>query len=898
MGSTRVLCAVLLAGSLGAWKSPGPAAQRWVRLDGVAVAGEGVEGADLAVYSRQGALLGRFPAATNWAGRFLVAVPESATGYRVVARGGRAGEAAFAGTLAAQVEPAAASARVVLDPLTTVVDARVRRGEPIAAATAAVEASLGIPSNPGLRRVAGRPSPWFDGRHFLAVAKGAGGFDALVESLAERGPAGASQFAAVPELAVVPQLSAGAGFLVSVGGAIAGKLINAVLDKIGLFEALGLGGPDRWTKRMLTEIMAKVDHLVVEIDWLAGKMLELELRQVTVPARNTIAEQQAAFETCYDRLKDLATVTVADPESVEVHNRALLARAYQVAALPPPIPGLTVEDTYCAILEPLKLVQTTVLPPGPGADRPFLDMARLARQKGESFEGVGAYFAWVVGIQRHAMAIVAQAHHRLGEDELLAQRVADLELSLRRQEIELLHAAEAYVLYQKPYDAPAAVAALLLADELVSRMEGTTRFVTAGVLYEPLPGREIQLPTMRQGEAPPVTLDGVLAAGSETYYRTWRPFPVAPGFYVQRLAPGAGVEVGRSAEVVIARFRTAQVSPLPTVALSVDGAPSIDRSLTLQRRNAATLRPEDAGEDRKLLAHSDGLASSMARFKLLPSADDPRRVLLAVDQPSWGLTDVLVGPIEGTADFAARPGLGSFLEKVPLGPAEPEKFALRIGNRWLGIGPPLPADDSDPEPFARVAAVDAPFHFDMVRDGDAYEVSYVDAADGVRRYLYVNEQVMAASDWQVAYVAVPANLMAMAPVFSAGAPATFCGTLPGVLGLLSLDIHAGGQQAVTHRMSGRLTYSYQYSATCTVPSGQGACYLTTPAGNDTEIVRWEGSVFGLTFYPWPFPTPFPRRWADIRYDSTLSPGQANRFRCESTGCGLCVYFSSMQLSQP
>ena len=890
MRSRRVLCAVLLAGSLGAWKAP--AAQRWVRLDGVAVAGGAVEGADLAVYSREGALLGRFPAATNWAGRFLVAVPESASGYRVVARGGRTGEAAFPGTLAAQLEPAAAAARVVLDPLTTVVDARVRRGEPLAAATAAVEASFGIPSDPGLRGVAGRRSPWFDGRRFLAVAEGFGGFDALVGSLAESGPAGS------PQLRAVQPMAAGATFLVSVAGAVAGKVVNAVLDKIGLFEVLGLGGPDRWTRRMLTEIMAKIDHLEVEIHWLAAKMQELELRQVTVPARNTIAAQQAAFETCYDRLKDLATVPVDEPESVEVHNRALLARAYQVVALPPPTPGLMVEDTYCAILEPLKLVQTTVLPPGPGADRPLLDMARLARQKGESFEEVAAYFAWVVGIQRHAMAIIAQAHNRLGEDELLARRVADVEASLKRQEIELLHAAEAYVLHQGPYDAPAALAALLLADEVVSRMEGTTRFVTAGVLFEPVPGLVPELPTMRQGDMPAVTLDGVLAAGSDTYYRTRRPYPAAPYFYVQRLAPGEGVEIGRSEEVVVARFRSDLVSPSPsTVALKVNGAPLIDRSLTLQRRNAATMEVEDAAGDRKLLAHSEGLASSMARFKLLPSGDDPRRVLLAVDQPAWGLTDVPIGPVEGTAEFAARPGIaGSVLEKVPLGPAEPERFALRLGDRWLGIGPSAPPDANEPEPAAPVTAVDAPFYFDLVREGDAYEVSYVDAVDGVRRYLYVNEQVMAASDWQVAEVGLPADLKAMGSAFSEGTPGAFCSMDPAVTGRLSLDIHGGGEQAVTYRTSGRLDYSYQVSGACSLPNAEGACYLTTSGGGDTQIIGWSGYAPFLEFYiPGRLSSPWQR---NFRYDRSLSPGQVHRFWCESTGCGLCVYFTTLQLSQP
>jgi hypothetical protein len=711
------------------------------------------------------------------------------------------------------------------------------------------------------------------------------------------------------------------------GDELLGVAFEKVLDATGLFEAIGLGNKeDEEQRKKLDDIINRLTALDQAIASLHGEIENLEKELQVELARTRIAEAQTRFETCFDRLKDLARVRSEDPEIVARHNGALLARAYQVVGMPSPT-GMTFSDDYCAILEPLTDVQRAVLPEDPNAARPMIVLARLTRSTGRSFEEVVRYFAWVVGIQRQALAILAEAHHRLGEDALLSEVAGETQDSLRLQELELLHAAEAYTLEATPFDAPEAVTAIALADAVVGWMEGHPRLVTAGVLVEGAPGDPWSaLPTLLQGDLPALALDDVSAVGGEAYYGALRTIPVEGHFYVQRRPQFGGVEVGWSDYLTIARYRTIAVSPDPDRVTLWAAAPDRERALTLERRNAATLTPEAASEaaladaDRQLLAHPGGLASSVARFKLIPASDDPRFVTLAVDEPAWGLADVPVGPIDeaGTA-FAARPGVAaSVLELVPRGPAEPERFALRLGERWLGVVAPATAGVDAPEPAALVAAVDAPAWFDLIRTGGAYELSALDDAAGVRRYLYVNAQAQVTSDWQAATsMSASADLRAekMLSVYGdVEGQTSSCTWVPSLITTvqarkLSLDIHGGGSRAVTYRLDSQLAFSETLSGwsghgSC---SCAGRCTLTTATGGTVPLVSWaaESNYFG-TALNWNAVTSFPgsgdaQYYAlNMAFERTLSPGQVENVRCEidyTTGnCNICVTFNSLNVS--
>jgi hypothetical protein len=673
-----------------------------------------------------------------------------------------------------------------------------------------------------------------------------------------------------------------ANFLVGLASSLAENALDRLVDRSGLFDAIGPDAadsavPDPLTRRDLDEITSRLGGLDQAIASLTDDVERLESLLLTLPARQTIAGAQVRFRTCYDRLADLAAARVQDPELVAQHNRALLARAYQAAGLPPPA-ALGLSDDDCALLEPLNQVQAALLPEAPGSSRPLLDIARLARQKAEPFENVVAYFTWSVAIQRRAMAIMAQAHHRLGEDALLAERTAALERSLRRQEIELLHAAEAYVAYQ-PTTAPFSGEALELADLVVARLQGVPHLVSASLLFLPRSFAEPAAPTLRRGDAE-VPLGDQLAALGETYYGRQRASAVAPEgagyFYVIPRTRLGGVEVGRSDELSLARYRTADV-PLDqdTVTLTVRGRA---RALPLVRRNAATLAEETALQDRLLLSHADGAATQVARFSLRPEPGDPRRVRLTVDLPARGLSGVPVGPVDaGASRFAARPGLeASVLELVPFGPAEPDRYALGLGGRWLGVVPAAPAG-GEPEPAAPLVLVDAPFWFELERDGAAVRLAHL-APDGGRRHLYVNEQSASATAFEVANAPGGVDLLAgaMAPQFDVGTPPSMCPAL-------AIDVHTT-DQPVGYQLSMWFDPATGFSpclptGTCTLdPPAQGMPNATLTFVT-TQQVQIGPGLF-MTTWQW---------FHGSTMSRTVAPaaGQVTRLSCQASigpGC--------------
>jgi hypothetical protein len=574
---------------------------------------------------------------------------------------------------------------------------------------------------------------------------------------------------------------AGMDDLVNIGIFAAGLMI----EKYGLLDATGGGGPDPWTMQKLEEISRKLDRLQANLDAVREDTIGLQdFAEMQERLDNVDAAYTHIADTCYrDTLRATALSVDLAPD---VRNAELLARAREIVGQTVPA-GL---PERCNIRNSLNTIRNALVVPDPLQGPMLTKMARWARSQSIPFETVAKYFVWAVGTERLAMSIVAEARHRLGQDNDLAAELVDLRESLREQEIELLRAAEAYAEFVEQYRPPfaplapsdltLAFDAFELADLVVAAMEGTPRFVTA-TLVQGYPQAvrgdptfdyrvPIAVPQITVPGGSPVPLGDTLAAadGKQGYgLLSARSLEALNGDpfeypYVLPLKPGEGVEVGWGTEVQFTRWLTTEVpfeaieasegSPGTVTVSAVSGWPEPTRVLALALRNAVTLRPEpeaDNPRDRQLLAHENARGLAVSRLKLLPSGEDPRRVTLAVDLPSRGLADVPLRAVSG--GFAARDDDGAgeplAVEVVPLGPAEPERVRLKLGEgRWLGISAPAASGA-----FATVVevATSPEFTFELVRADDAYEVSWFDA-DDVRRFLYVNEQFLSAHDGQFA----------------------------------------------------------------------------------------------------------------------------------------------------
>jgi len=699
----------------------------------------------------------------------------------------------------------------------------------------------------------------------------------------------------VAVLGGAPRVRAQGDLLVEVGAEIGISFLETVFDSTGLFEAIGLSSPE---DQKLKEIISELETMHEDLDNLGNEVQDLKLILDTLDSQQTALNATTRIlETCYrDRLD--AVVNSVDL-AVEERNQLLLARAYQITGelLPPGMGELF--DDGCDIQDSLNDLQDAMLRQPPNfTDSLLVNLARQARDNGHAFDDVVRYFSWVVGTERQAEAIFAQAYHRLGHDHDWATKYAQIQGSLRKQEIELLRAADAYVAYQpvntqssSSYDG----SPLALADQVVARLEGTTRFVSSAVLSVagwPTPWGAYRdtalLPTMTQDARPEVALDDVLGAeDGQSYYGA----PAATGIkttldalsfpFMLQLIPEAGVEIGRAAEVTLTHTRTSQVSPpsSSTVTLNVQGVPVTQPAPTLYFRNAATMQLEATGDpkngrDRMLLAHPDGLGTTMALFALVPTADDPRRVVLEVDEPAWGLSGVPIGAMADNGFFAALDGLqGTVLEMVPRGPAQPEEYALRLGDgSWLGIV--SVQNEGETVPLWGAAVVDQPAWFDLERTGSSYQISFLDPADGVRKYLFVNEQRVSATDFQVQQATLPAALLGM-DVYSFGNPQSLC-PVNSVPGVLWLPIYGGPD--------GTVTYTIQISApSCLDLAGTG-CFLGPAPGTPTETTLFD---FRSSLC-----SPFAgSTWSA---STTLQEGEVHYLYCESHLA--CTSLTSIQLS--
>lgn len=590
------------------------------------------------------------------------------------------------------------------------------------------------------------------------------GIALLAGSCTSRAPAEPEIAPAAPAARALERPSA--SIIEDLGAGLAGELVTRGLEAIGLFDALGLGEPDDQTAQQLTALSAKLDAMTAQLESVKDS---IDTRILTAIAEQAIRDQATAYQQCRTTLLDLRNAPVSGPESFELRNRTLLLRAYQLTGLSPPS-GQTLQDDDCALGLPIARLQATVLSTGVVSEQDhFLTaLARQARANRLPFDSVARYFTWVVGVQRRALELMAQAHRRLGEDALLAQKAAAMRRSLRLQGIELLRAAEAYAAATPPgatgpafADADAA-AALALADRVVGLLEGRTWLLTASVITPPLEAHapEVPLALPPGAEQGGVPLDDVLSevdelGATQAYYLTRREQAVASYPYAFPLTiVDFPVEIGRSTRAVFHRFRSRPGAGQPGMTTLGFWAHHALRTVTMERLDAVTLAPEDVALDRVLLAHPDGLASTLTGFHLLPSEADPRQVTMTVDQPFWSLTGVPVGPVAGDAGYAARPDVSAAVFTLePYGPAEPDRYALRIGDgQWLGV-----ASTTSPGPRP-LTAVAAPFYFDLVREGGGVRLSFQDGTTGQLWHVFVNAQVLAGSDAFVPSLTFPLDL--------------------------------------------------------------------------------------------------------------------------------------------
>ena len=301
---------------------------------------------------------------------------------------------------------------------------------------------------------------------------------------------------------------------------LGGELLTRGLEAVGFFDAIGLGTPDDQTAVKVAELTAKLDAMSAQLE---SVKQSIDARILTAVAEQAISDQTSAFGLCLRTLLNLRDVSVTSPASLQERNNNLRLRAYQVAGLALPS-GESLPDPDCALGIPLARLQSTIVSSATPADQDhFLAaLARQSRQQGLGFESVARYFNWVVGVQRRALELMAQAHRRLGKDEFLVGKVAQMQQSLRLQGIELLRAAEVYAATAPPgatgpaFADPDAAAALAMADRVVGLLEGRTWLVTVSVITPPLeahaPGAVTVFPYAVERGLP---LDDVLSAMDE-----------------------------------------------------------------------------------------------------------------------------------------------------------------------------------------------------------------------------------------------------------------------------------------------------------------------------------------------------------------------------------------------
>ncbi|HEX3127373.1 MAG TPA: hypothetical protein VH394_08590, partial [Thermoanaerobaculia bacterium] len=450
----RVLLPLLV---LAGWSGAASA----VTVDGAALLDEALVDATLSAEAPDGTVLAADAGRTNWAGRFTIEVPESADGYRILARGGHTSRGDFDGTLAARLDAEAAAQFVVLEPITTLVDG-YRRAEPSAAredAYARVEAFLGIPAEPGIEAVAwddalGVTSPYFD--RSLFVDRAAGGFDAYVASLVQGLQAGETQrFVRRPLLRGAGDIAKDAAK--DLAGKLGGMALDALLEKTGLLDKLGLA-PEKVnvaTREQVEQLARSIesvradlkrvsDQIATSTESIANQVAELREFQAFTTRNgpgggNSISDHLTVFETVRADYTDFITgnTTSIVPGSLianDIDNKILGA-------------GNDFRDRIDSIHK--NIVPTDNV--GGLVDGVYTLLAKVARENGRDWSVVENYFVKLTGWQAEAMSLYldAKRYKRAPEGDINALKARFRE-QLAAQRVELLRAAEVFVLHKGP----------------------------------------------------------------------------------------------------------------------------------------------------------------------------------------------------------------------------------------------------------------------------------------------------------------------------------------------------------------------------------------------------------------------------------------------------------------
>ena len=471
------------------------AAAPTVTVDGAALLDEALADATLSVEAPDGTVLVADAGRTNWAGRFTIEIPESAAGYRIVARGGHTSRGDFDGTLAARLDAAAAPQFVVLEPITALVDA-YRRAEPSATredAYARVEAFLGIPADPGIAAVAwddalGVSSPYFDRSLFMERA--GGGFDtyvaALVQDVRDGGTRRFVRPSKRPLLRGVEDVAS--DLAKDLAGKLGGMALDALLEKTGLLDKLGLA-PEKVnvaTREQVEELARSIEAVRADL-----KRVSDQIATSTEPIANQVAELRefVAFTTRNQPISDHLTVftTVRGDYTDFITG--------DVTSIAPS--SLIASDINTRILgagndfrDRVNSIHGHIVPTdsvGELVDGVYTLLAKVARENGKEWSVVENYFVKLTGWQTQAIGLYldAKRYKKAPQGDIDAVK-AKFRQQLAAQRLALLRAAEVFVLHKGPRGlkgVPATdLAPMRRADHIVHYLEGKKGWVTAAVL--------------------------------------------------------------------------------------------------------------------------------------------------------------------------------------------------------------------------------------------------------------------------------------------------------------------------------------------------------------------------------------------------------------------------------
>jgi len=556
--------------------------------------------------------------------------------------------------------------------------------------------------------------------------------------------------------------SAGGKLLTQLAGGILGDAAGNFLEGLGVFDALGLGSKsDAVINQKLDQIIdklevmdAKLDEIRTELGAVSAALADLQTWVELQPKITELNDAATNVETCLSQLRQVAAASDRATPAKQAENDALLHRfALQMSGRE--------RGGVCSLTEFFNTIHGRIIedPDLPdlsrGVYRLIARAACTARGGKVPFDKVASHFVRFAILQQNSVELIRQAYVALGEPQNAAVELPKLQLLLRDERIQFLRGADDYVLCGPP---PLDTSAGELADAIVQQLEGVHRQATAYVVdvvppfstFTPILGRLFT-------STPPVPLDDVLqgSAGAPAYYgaRTTAQLltpecrgGTGAGFAWAVPQVGAGdvpqVVTGESCTAQVGRYLVREPAAVAfTAGWAIALGPDLNRELfppgPLDLLNAATLEEETGDQALVLMAHVRGRASGKSLFRIVEDPGNPARVSFTVDLPgAAGPAPLRLGPDAARPFTAAGAGEVAWFERVPFGPARPDRFALRTGGKWLAA-----------TAANAVKLADEPFWFDLARAQGGVELGYDDPEPAVptgahagRGVLYVNAQ--------------------------------------------------------------------------------------------------------------------------------------------------------------